>query len=380
MFPSPRFLAQSLAGLAVSSAVLLAAPAAYADEGQPVPCGRPAVPAVYGSVAHDPVYRHVPAVSHDEWRWRRDVITEEYEYSTVVSPATTESLWSRTVIDQPAVPADPGTPEQGHYETVVVTPAVTVTLFEYVQQQTGRLRWERDGWNGEHGDVDNGKGWTKTGNTRDEVTPAVTEEQWVVDQPAVPGTPAVEAVTHVETSWSHASPGDDWTGPLDQRDVPAVVDTVWAFAAPDGYTATGESRVHDVVVEETEVTSPTAPDGDGWVAVPESLVVVVDVPEHDEIVGQGYIEQVLLSAAVPASDPCPAAQAAAVTSPDTASTGATTALSAPRAHAHGSPAQAVSDGLPETGNPASPWLLAAGAGALAAGCVLVRVGRGRRTA
>ena len=339
MFPSTRFLARGLAVLAVSSAVSLAAPAAYADPGPSVACGQPEVAAVFGSVAHDPVYRHVPAVSHDEWRWRRDVTTDENEYAKVISPETTEYLWSHTVIDHPAVPAVPGTPEEGHVETVVVTPAVTVTLFEYVQRQTGRLRWERDGWNGEKGDRDHGQGWTKTGNTRDEVTPAVTETHWVVDHPAVPAMPAIDAVTHEETAWSQSLPGDAWAGPLDHRTVPAVVDKVWALTAPDGYTATGASRVH-VVTEETDETSATAPEGDGWAPIEESHVVVVDVPEHDELLGQGYIEQVLLSPAVPATDPCPQAQTAAVTAhggTDSGTGEATTVLSAPHVKSPRSP-------------------------------------------
>ncbi len=44
---------------------------------------------------------------------------------------------NKVVIDQAALPAIPGTPEVGHFVTVVVTPAVTETMFEYQHQVTG---------------------------------------------------------------------------------------------------------------------------------------------------------------------------------------------------------------------------------------------------
>jgi LPXTG-motif cell wall-anchored protein len=374
-----RFLTGGLASVAVASAVTMTAPSAFAEDGPARPCGHPAVPAVFVTVVHDPELRVVPAVTHEEWRWQREVTSFEYEFSRLVSRATTEYLWSHKVVDQPAVPAVPGTPEQGHHVTVVVTPAVIETEFEYVQQQTGMTRWERDGWNGEHAGVDDGKGWLKTGNTREDVvTPAVTEDQWVVDQPATPGTPAIDEVSHQETAWSETSPGGEWTGPLDSRTIPAVVDTLWAVDAPDGYTATGASRVHDVTTEESDDTSAAPPDGDGWSAVADSRVVVDDVAEHTELVGESYTEQVLASPAIPASDPCPETVGSdTVDGPaDEGATGTSSAVDA----AHGSAAVASSATiLPATGNPASPWLVAAGAGALVAGSVLVRAGRRRRT-
>jgi hypothetical protein len=399
-----RFLTGSIASLAVASAVTLGAPAAQAAEVPARDCGQPAVPADYVTVFHDPVLRHVPAVTHEEWRWQRDVTTYEQEYSRIVTPAhtesdwtravagTTEYLWSHVVVDHPAVPSSP---EQGHHETVVVTPAVTVTVFEYVQQQTGKTRWERDGWNGEHGDVDDGRGWFKTGNTREDVvTPAVTEERWVVDQPAIPGS---DAITHVVTAWAASSPGADWTGPGDSRvvgggtesatttdadvpagagwtkvttrTIPAVLDVVWALTQPDGYDATGASRVHDVAHEESDSTSADAPAGDGWTQVDGSRVVVVDQPESTEVVGQGWTEQVLVSPALAATPPCPASEdGAAVAGPST-----------PAAHGNAAAAAPTSTVLPATGNPVSTLLLSAGLGALVAGSVLVRSGRRRRT-
>jgi hypothetical protein len=404
MTPKIRILTGGLATIAVASAVTLASPSAYADE-PTHGCGQPAIPAVYTSVSHDPELRAVPAVTHDEWRWERQVTTYEYEFTRLVSAAytesdwardvagTTEYQWSHKVVEQAAVP---GSPEQGHYEMVVVAPAVTVTQFEYVQQQTGMTRWERDGWNGDHAGVDDGKGWLKTGNTREDVvTPAVTEQDWVVDQAA---TAAVDEVSHQEYSWAASSPGAEWTGPLDSRtvgggtesatttgdDVPAgsgwtltgtqefaeVVDTVWAQDAPAGYDPTGASRIHDVSTEETDATSASAPDGDGWTQVDGSRVVIVDQPETFELVGEGWTEQVLVSPELPATAPCA----------DASQAGGSTVVSA--GHGGGSvaaPVEGAANVLPATGNPVSPVLLTAGLGALLAGGVLVQVGRRRRT-
>lgn len=275
-----------------------------------------------------------------------------------------------------------------------MTEAVTVTLYEYVQQQTGRTRWQDAGWNGEHGDVDDGKGWAKTGNTRqDVVTPAVTEDHWVVDQAAAP---AVDEVSHLELTWAPTSPGGDWSGPLDTRlvggstetntisgdDVPsgdgwtkvgthdfaAVIDTVWALAAPSGYDPTGDSRVHDVTAERADESSPTAPAGDGWTEVADSRIVVVDQPESTELVGDGWTEQVLLTPEAPATEACatvsPAGGAAATPH------GSGSAVAAPAS---------AGTVLPATGNPVSPLLVTAGLGALLAGGVLVRVSRRRQT-
>jgi hypothetical protein len=422
-----RFLTGSLASLAIASAVTLSAPPASAADGPGqvpgLPCGQPAVPAVYVTVTHDPELRLVPAVTHDEWRWERAVTTYEYEFATVVAPAhsesdwtrevpgTTEYEWSRTVVDRAAVPAVPGTAEVGHWETRVVTPAVTVTVFEYVQQQTGRTRWERDGWNGEKDDEDKGRGWTRTGHTREDVTtPAVTAPYWVVDQPSTDGTPAVDALTHSETTWATSSPGGDWTGPsaartvgggtetatttgddvpagdgwtrIDSRTVPAVVDLGWAQQVPEGALATGASRVHDVTTEQTDNTSATAPDGAGWSPVAGSRVVVVDQAETTELVGTGGTEEVLVSPAQAAGEPCPEVAQGSSSAADGPKAGGSSVVSAAQAAgattvtAAGAETTTV---LPATGSPVSPLLLATGLGALLAGGVLVRAGRGRHT-
>jgi hypothetical protein len=423
MTTQTRFLTGSLATLAIASAVTLAAPSAYAADQPARPCGQPAVPAVYLTVTSDPQVRIIPAVTHDEWRWQRDVPVLEHEYTKVVRaaytetdwtrevPATTEYQWVRTVIDRAAVPAVPGTPEVGHWETVVVVPAVTRTLVEYQQKQTGALRWEPEGWNGDKGDDDKGQGWTATGNTREEtVTPAVTQQHWVVDQPATDGTPAVTELSHLEYTWAADSPGAGWTGTgatrsvgggteratttddarpagdgwtvVETRTFAAVVDTVWALEAPDGYADTGNVRVDHVTTEQTDGTSATPPAGDGWSQVPDSLVVVVDQPQTSELVGTGSTEEVLASPALDATPPCADASAAAP------QTGASTVVAAAHAgtthhSAHeGAAVAAASEAgatvLPETGNPVSPLLLTTGLGALLTGGVLLRAGRRRQ--
>lgn len=417
MTRSTRYLTGSLATMAVASAMTLTAPSASAAQVPDRPCGLAAVPADVISVIHEPVLREIPAVTHLEWRWERMVTTHELEYAKVLSPATTETdwtrdvpgvteyLWSRTVIDQAAVPAVPDMPEVGHHETVVITPAVTVTLLEYVQHQTGNTRWEEDGWNATNNPH---QGWYKSGNTRVEViSPAVTEQRWVVDQPAVPGTPAVPEVSHTETTWAASSPGAAWTGPLDSRtegggtesttttgdqtpagagwveqavrQVPAVLDTVWALDAPVGYTLTGESRVREVTTEQTEATSAEAPAGDGWSRITGSVVEVVDQPAGTETVSDGWTEIVQVSPALDATAPCPTAPGAEVAGPrDEGSAAGSGAQSDAGSNAVAAAATGTTV-LPATGNPASPILLATAIGTLVAGGALVRIGRRRQT-
>jgi hypothetical protein len=420
-----RFLTTGLASLAVASTITLAGPA-FADEPTPEqarPCGQPASPALYLTVVREGVPVQVPAVTHDEWRWERTVTTVENEYSRVVTaaytetdwtrqlPSTTEFQWVRTVIDQPAVPEVAASDEVGHWADVVGTPTGSRVEYEYRQQTTDMLRWAPDGWNGEQGDVDHGKGWTKTGRAR----------QWVIDQAATPGSPAVPEKSHLEYTWAATSPGADWNGPVDSRTtgggtetattkdgqspagagwvqvgtprtVPAVVDTVWALDAPEGYTGTGRSRVRDVTVEQTDGTSATGPDGEGWSPIADSRVVVIDHEAYTETIG-GSTEQVLVRAAQDATAPCTeveAAQAPTAAAPGAPATGhATVAGVTESSHAgHAGHAVAASadaaDGatamvLPEAGSPVSPLLLATGLGALLTGGVLGRSGRRRNS-
>lgn len=419
-----RFLAGGLASVAVASSVTLAGSTAYAADEADRACGQPAVPPAFVTVISEPVLRLVPAVTHDAWRWERDTTTVEQEFTKLLSPAGSESdwvqagtlqqLWSHKVVDRAAVDAVPGTDEQGHVETVVVTPAVTVTRFEYVQQETGKTRWERADWNTQDGDADTGKGWTRTGTTREDVvTEAVTRQVWVVDHAAIPGTPAIQEVSHLEYSWSETSPGSGWTGPVDSRtvgggetttttgdeapagvgwakaatrEVPAVVDTLWADEAPDGYAATGASRAKHVTTEQTSAPSADAPAGDGWSQVAGSRVVVVDVPESTEVVSRGSVVQAEVTPEIPATPVCP--EAAPVLESSAVSPGVAAAQTGHHAvkpaknHAGGQgqgSAAAAATVLPAAGNPVSPLLVTAGLSALLAGGALVRIGRRSRT-
>jgi hypothetical protein len=393
-----RFLTGSLASIAVASAFTLAAPAAdAADRG----CGQPAVDAVYSTVVHDPVFRTVPAQTHAEWLWQRDVDDVSYEFTKLVSPAgvetdwtrqvpgATEYLFTRTVTDVAGVPAVPGTPEVGHFDTVVTTPAVVETQWEYQHQVTGKTRWESEDWGAQNGQ---GNGWAKTGNTQQvEITPAVTTQVWVVDAPATPGTPEVPAVTHDESVWAQSSPGADWAGPADSRpgasstenettdgDAPAgsgwslvatrliaaVYDTVWAATAPDGYDPTGASEVTGSHQELTDATSATAPAGDGWSPVDGSEITVTDVPGSEEKVSDGYTEQVLVSPALPATDPCV----------DPPSEDPTPTTDGPQA-APAAETSPVATVLPNTGNGVPPWMAPTGFAAMLAGIAVIRLSR-----
>ena len=399
-----RFLTGSLASIAVASAVTLAAPAANAEDRG---CGQPGVDATYSNVVHDPVFRTVPAQTHSEWLWQHDVAEFSYEFTKLVSPAAVETDWTRqvagpteylftrTVVDTPAVPAVPGTPEVGHFDTVITTPAVVVTEWEYQHQVTGKLRWESEDWGAQNGQ---GDGWVKTGNTQQtEVTPAVTRQVWVVDVAATPGTPAVPAVTHPESVWALSSPGAGWSGPVDSRpgasstenqttagdppagdgwslvatrEIPAVFDTVWAPTAPAGYDPTGASQVVGSHTEQTGTPSATAP-GDGWTQVPGSETVVVDVPAGQELVTDGYTEQVLVSPALPATDPCVDPPAETPTTDTPATETPVQGAPAPTAEV-ASPVAAV---LPDTGNGVPPWMAPTGLAVMLAGIAVIRFSR-----
>lgn len=395
-----RFLTGSLATLAVASAFTLATPSAQAAED--LPCGQPEVAAVYQTVVHPAVFRTVPAVTHSEWRWGRDVASYELEYSKLVSPASVENDWTRqvpgpleflftrTVVDSPAVPAVPGVPAIGHVEQVVTVPAVVATEVEYQHENTGTLRWEDADWGAQNG---NGKGWKKTGNTREVVvTPAVTTPVWVIDVPAVPAIPAVPEVSHTESAWAFSAPGAGWTGPVEERAtasstenattdgaapagdgwslvdtrvVPAVVDTLWSAVAPEGYTPTGLGRAGASTHEETDTASAAAPAGDGWAKVEGSETTVVDAPETTELVTPETTEELLVTPAVPATDPCVA--------PPAEEDEETDAVAAPQAAQGG--AGPVSTVLPNTGNDVPPWMAPAGLAVMLAGIGVIRMSR-----
>lgn len=421
-----------LAPVALATAAVIGFGPAASASADAVACGQPAVPAVYETVEHPAVITSVPALTHQEWRWQRSVATTETAFGKVVTPARGTWTWSRTVdaverqlawtvIDRAHVPA---VAETGHVETRVVTPAVVQTLWEYLQQKTGKTRWETEGWNA----GDNGKGWEWTGATDDVVvTPAVTEQVWVVDSPAVP---EITELSHQETAWvadgtappagasatgatrvAGSSPesvelpdgespaGAGWTRGAWTETAAAVTDLVWVpqgATVPAGYDATGATRAGAPDLEETDATSPAAPLGDGWEQVAGSATTVVDAAAYDRVDVEAWTEQVLVTPEVPATDDCPEEPTdggddggdgddGEVGGEDDGTDGlldGDVVVDQTEGEVGGVVTTAggnSADVLPATGNGTEPWLLGLGAASLAAGAALVR-GRRREPA
>lgn len=291
-----------------TAAVVGLGPSAHAAD--PATCGQPAVPAVYAAVEHPAVVTTVPAVTHQEWAWQRTVATSEAEHSRVVTPATGHWTWSRSV----------DVLEREFARTVIdraAVPAVVVVMWQYVQQQNGNLRWERPGWNA----GDNGKGWSPTGLTRDDVvTPAVTElshveRTWVQDGDNPPAGATATGDSRVAGSLledvdlpdGETPAGAGWTRGAFTPTSAAVTDEIWlpvGEAAPAGYVATGATRAGAPAVEQPAGTSAAAPAGAGWSPVPGSEVTVVDSAAHDRVDVPAWTEQVLVTPEVPATEAC----------------------------------------------------------------------------
>lgn len=423
--PLPRLILVPIA--LAAAAVVGFGPSASAAE---TACGQPAVPAVYDTVQHPAVVTSVPAVTHQEWRWQRSVATTETEHSRVVTPARGTWTWSRpadvlerefvrTVVDRAHVPA---VPEVGHFDTRVVVPAVVQTLWEFLQQKTGNTRWEAEGWNA----GDNGKGWEWTGATDEVVvTPAVTEQVWVVDSPAVP---EAAELTHQETAWvtdgaappagssatgatrvagstletvelpdGEAPAGAGWTRGAWTQTAAAVTEQVWVpegATAPDGYDATGATRPGAPVLDQTSGTSAAAPASAGWEQVVGSAITVVDAAAYERVDAEAWTEQVLVSPEVPATDDCPEEPGPTDDGEGDGEDGGEdggveepagedlldgdVVVDQTEGEVGGIATAATGSGadvLPATGNGTEPWLLGLGAAGLVAGAALVR---GRR--
>lgn len=404
-----RFRTAGLATLALSGSLVFAAPVAHADSG---PCEVVLSDDVITTIVHPAVVRTVAPLTHTEWAWSREVAISESEFSTILAAASVEVDWTRelqasavqrfarTVVDQAPAPAGPGTPEVGHLESVIVTPVVVETEDEYRHETTGNLRWERSDWGAQNGQ---GRGWKKTGAVRQvEITPAVTAEHWVVDVPAGPGTPAVEEQSHVESVWGLSSPGADWvptgetrpgtnavenattTGEVPdgagwretaRRETAALLDTVWAGAAPVGYVPTGAARVVSVVHEVAPGTSAQAPEGEGWVAVDGSEVVVIDAASYDEVVTPELIELLLSPPEV--SEDCDPSTSD-VAGPLAAGEAGKPSVAVVQAPAQGAPAE-VATVLPNTGNGVQGWMAPVGLASALTGAVIA-LGARRRPA
>ena len=263
------------AALAVTAFGLVVAGAASASAADAVPCGTPAVAAVYRTV----VTPAVPEVSHLEYLWTRETTTWELQ-------------WQQWVVDQAAQPAVYDTvTHPAVYETVVVTPAqpawdevveqpLGYDLYEFVHTN-GKTTWEADpNWNSNVNNHSNG--WTATGNSKPatetvtihhEAVAEVTEQRLVTAawEEQVLVRPAVDEVGHFEYQWSASSPGAGWEETGERRPLGSEVEERWAAASP----------------------------GNGWVQTAQQRRVVdqAAVPESSE--------QVLVSPAVPAGAPCP---------------------------------------------------------------------------
>jgi LPXTG-motif cell wall-anchored protein len=285
-------------------------------------------------------------------------------------------------------------PDADQTETTTITPAVTHLeyLYQRVVPGTVETTWAL---------TSPGADWTATGATRngDLIDPG---------KPAVP--PILEEGVD-QTAWttsSSASPaGDDWslTGnsephALSSYTAPDTSEQPWlptgtssselgyttdpgTAPAGDGWTATGVSELVPAVL--TPVTSATtsaaAPDVEHeWAKVADSLTTVVDRDAWTETV-------------TPATDPCP-------TDTPTDEPGGDDEVAAPGNDGTKGPGrfeQVLGEGhvvaptvkpaqaapapqggvLPNTGNGASLGLTAAGLGSLAAGAVLMMMGRRR---
>jgi hypothetical protein len=350
---------------------------ATAAEGA-VPCGAPAVDAVYRTV----VTPAVPAVTHTEWRWALWGTPTVYQWRRwVVTVPGQDAVWH--VIQHPAVtetyvvsPGQPAWDEQvlvsaAWDEDVLVSPAEYQTLYEFVHRN-GRTRTESDrNWNADSNP--NSNGWTYAGEVQVLVTEAVYES---VHHDAVYETVHHDAVTEVRgervvtPAWEErvlVTAAVEEQGEWQNRWKPEGEEP-----AGSGWELTGESRPGEPEVLESRWATESP--GEDWVNTQEQREVVDTeaVPETTE--------QVLVHPAVPAGQPCPPeGTEPEPTSPGQAP-GGTTAEPAPKPTpkpatrpatsqaASAVPAVATPEQLPYTGSDLT--LLWVGLGSLAGGVVL----------
>lgn len=377
----------SAGGLATVAVLGLgaASPAAAATCGQP---------ATYATVVVPAVTETVPAVTRVESLWSREVTTTRRE-ATRTTPGYDVVRWSRTseqreleysekVVDQEYAPAVADVPAVYRTETVVI-PAVTMTLFEYAQLiDPTHTRWEEEGWNA----GPKGKGWSATGLTDLVVVePERTELVEVLVSAAVPGTPEVPEISHLEFSWlpegdapaagltatgnSRLVPDGSETVDLPEGETPAgagwvlgaVVDTVEALVEttwltegeilPTGFSETGVVELLSSL-ETTSTKSADAPEGEGWSRVAGTEATVEVAPAQVVVVAPATSVQTMVK---PADN-------SACLSGEVSPVRASTALSG-----------ALPGALPATGSPVTSGLLAGALTSLLAGIVLVRRSR-----
>lgn len=211
----------------------------------------------------------------------------------VIKEATSEKVI--TTAYQPAV-----------YETVV-TPAVPATYvleYQYKQHQTGKLKWEKAGWNAGY----NGKGWSATGLTRNTdkvltpavpesskevlVSPEVLEVSHTVDTPAVTESTTVcptEEPTEGPTQEPTEEPTEPVTPEPSETEAPEVPPTT---VAPEPTVPTTEPAT-DTPEPELIVVTPVAPglipatceNPRGELVLKDQPVGVNPVPVYSKLVG-----------------------------------------------------------------------------------------------
>jgi hypothetical protein len=281
------------AAIAVSAfGLALGAGASFADNhGEEIPCGAPAVPAVYDWVVTQPAVQEVSHLEyqwsleteHVEWLWERVTTTEIYEWRLwVPNTETPDTQWSAT---------SPGdgwvkTGAEKVVEDVPATPPSTVVEVKWVQQGGNDVVWLPEG------QTPTGR-WNKSNDTRTvEVPgqPAQTHIEYEWEEVLPEG--------HYETQESATSPGAGWEqGAVVDTDT--QTETVWSETEPegDGWRNTEESRPADSTYEyQWAAESP----GDGWVETEAEPRKVVDVPAVAEVK-----EWVVIVPGTPAGEPCP---------------------------------------------------------------------------
>lgn len=257
-------VAVSAFGLAIGAGASFAA-------GEEIPCGTPAVPAVYETV----VVPGTPAVTHTEYLWQRTTVPVEYLWQLKV---VDKEAWTETVVVKAA-----------WTETVVVTeaydewvvdvkaqPAVTQVQVKWVQQGGNLVQWLPEGVE----PAPDSFKWNKTRDTQTvTLTPAVEEQgHWVhhdavtetIDHPAVTQDIDHPEESHFEEQWAAVSPGDGWVNTEQSRDLEPIVESQWSVDSP----------------------------GDGWVKTEQSRVV------EDQPAVPDTTKQVLVTAEIPAGEPC----------------------------------------------------------------------------
>jgi len=454
-----RFLTSSLATVAVASALTFSGTAAHAapelsrattqavtaaQQGADEVCGQPSTPDQWGWVDHEETTVVIPSETHDEWTWTRAVPTTEHKYRKLVAPEQVKVIWKRTwtspvqhlyhweEVLQEFQPAVPEVEEEWHWETEVVEPAVTSTVWLYIHDNTGAQRWEREDWGAQNGQ---GSGWKKTDQSKPHVIKeAVTKQVKVVDVERSPAVPEVPRKTKDHYRWATEAPGPEWTATDKSRggkvkveyeatrgEQPgkdwvevkrkvvkeAVYDEIWAPAdsAPAGYERTDDSRPGEDSLE--SVQSADAPEGEGWVKDEASVVTVVDSPESEKTI-PAWKEWTLINPGTEPTAPCdePAEEVAGPTEDGTddgadeetsvggpTAPGSTSAVAGPVENTAQAPSQAAPAAgatvaptsgtstavLPATGNDASIQTALTGLGAVLAGAWLMLRNR-RRTA